>query len=91
MERTKDELIALREHLETRKLALKAEMSSSDDRSAKCQKLGISFKETYPQDYENYLASNQAYNEVEKELKPIYEELAELEEQEQFKPMEEGL
>ena len=37
--------------LESRQLELRAIMAQSDDRAVKCFKNGISFKETYPEDY----------------------------------------
>lgn len=48
--------------LESRQLELRAIMAKSDDRAIKCFKNGISFKETYPEDYARYEAANAEYN-----------------------------
>lgn len=75
--------------LETEMLFLKSEMQKSDGRASKCAKLGISFKEEYPIDYQNYVDSNRRYNEIEKELEKLYEEeREEINEMEEFKSKE---
>lgn len=54
--------------LESRQLELRAIMAQSDDRAVKRFKNGISFKETYPEDYARYEAANAEYNANEKTL-----------------------
>ena len=48
--------------LQSRQLALRAIMASSDERAAKCMKTGASFRETYPQDFAQYEEANDEYN-----------------------------
>lgn len=48
--------------LQSRQLALRALMAASDDRAAKCFKNGLSFRETYPEDFARYEAANAEYN-----------------------------
>lgn len=54
--------------LQTRQLELRAIMASSDERAAKCVKNGVSFRETYPEDFEQYEAANAEYNDNERKL-----------------------
>lgn len=54
--------------LESRQLELRAIMASSDARAAKCVKAGLSFPETYPADYDEYIAANAEYNRNEQAL-----------------------
>lgn len=71
--------------LESRQLELRAIMAQSDDRAVKCFKNGISFKETYPEDYARYETANAEYNRNETTLAKLKakraEELAAEEEQ----------
>ncbi len=48
--------------LQSRQLALRAIMASSDERAAKCFKNGTSFRETYPDDFARYQEANAEYN-----------------------------
>lgn len=48
--------------LQSRQLALRAIMASSDERAAKCSKTGASFRETYPRDFARYVEANDEYN-----------------------------
>lgn len=48
--------------LQSRQLALRAIMASSDERAAKCNKTGASFRETYPRDFARYQEANDEYN-----------------------------
>ena len=68
------------ENLEAEKLSMMAQMKESDGRSSKCAKMGISFEDTYPEDYAKYVSANQRYNEIEEQLVPLYEELKQEEE-----------
>lgn len=43
-------------------------MASSDERASKCVKNGVSFRETYPEDFAQYEAANTKYNENEQKL-----------------------
>lgn len=71
--------------LESRQLELRAIMAQSDDRAVKCFKNGISFKETYPEDYARYETANAEYNKNQQTLARLKakraEELAAEEEQ----------
>ena len=62
--------------LEGEMLQQMAAMKKSDGKSSKCYKMGISFAEEYPKDYEEYIAANHRYNSIEEELSPLYEQLA---------------
>lgn len=59
--------------LQSRQLALRAIMASSDDRAAKCMKTGVSFRETYPDDFARYEAANAEYNRNEQILAALIE------------------
>lgn len=48
--------------LQSRQLTLRAIMASSDERAAKCNKTGASFRETYPRDFARYQEANDEYN-----------------------------
>ncbi len=48
--------------LQSRQLELRAIMASSDERASKCMKTGVSFHETYPQDFARYEEANAEYN-----------------------------
>ncbi len=71
------------EALEAEKLELRAKMEASDGRTSKCAKLGIPFKEAYPDDFAEYKKANTRYNQVEEELRPLYVQLKEEEEAEE--------
>ena len=54
--------------LESRQLQLLKIMADSDAHASKCVKLGISFQESYPDDYAAYVAARDEYNRNEEEL-----------------------
>lgn len=54
--------------LQSRQLELRAIVASSDERAAKCFKNGTSFRETYPDDFARYEATNAEYNRNEQTL-----------------------
>lgn len=58
----KDELLR---QLNEKQLQLASVMSQSDAHAAKCVKLGLSFAETYPDEYKEYTAAREQYNENE--------------------------
>lgn len=51
--------------LKEEQLALEATMRKTDAHAAKCLKLGLSFKETYPDEYTEYVKARERYNEIE--------------------------
>lgn len=61
--------------LESRQLELKTVMQKSDEHALKCAKLGISFADTYPHDFEAYEAARVEYNTNEGELSALYGQL----------------
>lgn len=63
--------------LQSRQLELRAIMSASDDRAAKCFKMGTSFKDEYPEDWATYVSANNEYNENEQTLIGLQESLSE--------------
>lgn len=68
--------------LQSRQLTLRAIMASSDERAAKCMKTGVSFRETYPDDFARYEAANAEYNRNEQILAALIESFeAQLEEE----------
>ena len=48
--------------LQSRQLARRAIMASSDERAAKCSKTGALFREAYPQVFARYQEANDEYN-----------------------------
>lgn len=62
------EIINQINRLQSRQLQLRTIMASSDDRAAKCVKTGLSFCETYPDDFVRYQAANDEYNRNEQTL-----------------------
>lgn len=65
---TNEEKNARMQHLQEEQLALAAIMSQSDAHAAKCVKLGLSFAETYPEEFAEYSAARDMYNENEQAL-----------------------
>lgn len=63
--------------LQSRQLELRSIMASSDERAAKCFKMGTSFKDEYPEDWATYVAANNEYNENEQTLIGLQESLSE--------------
>lgn len=64
---TRDEQYRILQACDEELLALQAAMIKSDAHASKCAKLGVSYKDTYPEEYEEYLKVNGRYNEVESE------------------------
>ena len=62
--------------LESRQIVLANIMASSDAHASKCIKLGLSFAETYPEDYTAYEAAREEYNDNEVTLAELRETLA---------------
>ena len=54
--------------IQERLLELASIMSKSDAHASKCTKLGISFKDTYPDEYNEYTQAREDYNQLEKNL-----------------------
>ena len=74
--------------LEALKIGLMAKMRESDGRASKCEKLGLSFKESYSEEYVGYLKANEEYNATEMELTGLYKALEEMENKQESKPLE---
>ena len=49
-------------------LELASVMSKSDAHASKCTKLGVSYKDNYPNEYDEYIKAREDYNQLEKEL-----------------------
>ena len=49
-------------------LKLASIMSKSDAHASKCVKLGLSYKDTYPNEYKEYTQAREEYNSLENEL-----------------------
>ena len=62
--------------MEVRQLELLATMERSDTHAAKCIKLGLDFRTTYPDDYAAYEAANAEYNANEATLATLREQAA---------------
>lgn len=54
--------------LQERLLELASVMSKSDAHASKCTKLGVSFKDMYPEEYKEYTQAREDYNQLEKDL-----------------------
>ena len=54
--------------IQERLLELASIMSKSDAHASKCVKLGLSYKDTYPNEYNEYVKAREDYNNLEKEL-----------------------
>ena len=54
--------------VQERLLELASVMSKSDAHAAKCVKLGLSYKDNYPNEYDEYTQAREDYNQLEKEL-----------------------
>ena len=61
-------------------LKLASIMCKSDAHASKCVKLGLSYKDTYPNEYNEYVKAREDYNNLEKELAAL--ESVEVEEEE---------
>ena len=65
--------------IQERLLELASVMSKSDAHASKCTKLGISYKDNYPNEYKEYTQAREEYNNLENELAAL--ESAEVEEE----------
>ena len=54
--------------IQERLLELASIMSKSDAHASKCVKLGLSYKDTYPNEYNEYTQAREDYNNLEKEI-----------------------
>ena len=54
--------------IQERLFELASIMSKSDAHASKCTKLGISYKDNYPNEYKEYIKAREDYNKLEKEL-----------------------
>ena len=54
--------------IKERLLELASVMSKSDAHASKCVKLGLSYKDTYPNEYKEYTQAREDYNQLEKDL-----------------------
>ena len=54
--------------IQERMLELASIMSKSDAHASKCVKLGLSYKDNYPNEYNEYTQAREDYNQLEKEL-----------------------
>lgn len=63
------------QRLESRKLACASEMAASDAHAAKCIKLGIPFGELYPDELAAYQSANAEWNECDKRIQELKEQL----------------
>ena len=61
----KEEKIA---RIQERLLELASIMCKSDAHASKCVKLGLSYKDTYPNEYNEYTQAREEYNKLEKKL-----------------------
>lgn len=54
--------------IQERLLELASIMSKSDAHASKCVKLGLSYKDNYPNEYKEYTQARDDYNQLEKDL-----------------------
>ena len=54
--------------IQERLLELASIMSKSDAHASKCVKLGLSYKDTYPDEYDEYVKARDDYNQLESEI-----------------------
>ena len=54
--------------IQERLLELASIMSKSDAHASKCVKLGLSYKDTYPTEYNEYVKAREDYNSLENEI-----------------------
>ena len=73
----KEERIA---RIQEQLLELASIMSKSDAHASKCVKLGLSYKDEYPNEYDEYVKVREDYNQLEKDLAAL--ESVEVEEEE---------
>ena len=55
-------------HIQEQLLELASIMSKSDAHASKCTKLGVSFKDMYPNEYNEYTQAREDYNSLENEI-----------------------
>ena len=55
-------------HIQEQLLELASIMIKSDAHASKCVKLGLSYKDTYPNEYNEYVKAREDYNQLEKDL-----------------------
>lgn len=54
--------------IQERLLELASIMSKGDAHASKCVKLGLSYKDNYPNEYNEYVKARDDYNQLEKDL-----------------------
>ena len=54
--------------IQERLLELASVMSKSDAHASKCVKLGLSYKDNYPNECDEYIKAREDYNQLEKDL-----------------------
>ena len=54
--------------IQERLLELASVMSKSDAHASKCVKLGVSYKDNYPNEYNEYIKAREDYNQLESEI-----------------------
>lgn len=60
-----------RERLEDEMAECLSAMAASDAHASKCVKLGLNFRDAYPEEYEEYVKARERYNEIEKQLEAM--------------------
>ena len=65
---TKAEKEERKARIQERLLELASIMSKSDAHASKCVKLGLSYKDTYPNEYNEYTQAREDYNSLENEI-----------------------
>ena len=64
------------EKLQARKVELLTIMAKSDKHALKCYKLGKKFQTQYPEEYAEYVAANEEYQQVERDINNLEFELS---------------
>ena len=65
---TREEKEERKARIQERLLELASVMSKSDAHASKCVKLGLSYKDNYPNEYKEYIKAREDYNQLEKDL-----------------------
>ena len=65
---TKAEKEERKARIQERLLELASIMSKSDAHASKCVKLGVSYKDNYPNEYDEYVNARENYNSLENEI-----------------------
>ena len=76
---TRAEKEEIKARIQEQLLELASIMSKSDAHASKCVKLGLSYKDNYPNEYNEYIKAREDYNQLEKDLAAL--ESAEVEEE----------